>query len=274
MSKFADLHIHTYYSDSTDSSEEVIEQAHQAGLCCIAITDHDTLDGIAPAMKAAEAVGIEVIPGVELSSEANGKDIHVLGYCFDPQDCVFQERLAQMQNIRLERMTEMVAKLNKIGIKGISVEEVTIRAKSKSVGRPHLAAVLVEKGVVSNIQSAFDKYLAEGAPAYVPKFKISPFEAIELINRAGGAAVLAHPVLTAVDELIPRMVSAGLKGIEVFYPMHTENVVSYYQGLAKKHGMVVTGGSDAHGKAKRHTFVGRVKIDYEHVEKLKQIAGK
>jgi predicted metal-dependent phosphoesterase TrpH len=274
MSKLADLHIHTFYSDSTSSPQEVIQQAHQAGLHCIAITDHDTVDGIVPTMEAARELGLEVIAGVELSSEINGKDIHILGYCFDYQNENLLSRLNEMQNTRLERMKQMISKLHAVGIKNIELEEVTSRVQSKSVGRPHLAAVLVAKGKVSTMQAAFDKYLTEGAVAYVPKFKMSPVEAIELINSAGGVAVLAHPVLTAVDELIPQFVRAGLKGIEVFYPMHTENVIHFYQGIVQKHHLVATGGSDAHGSAKRHTYVGRVKIPYEYVEQLKKAAGK
>ena len=196
----ADLHIHTHFSDSTSSPKEVIEQAHKKGLNCIAITDHDTVDGIKPTMEAAKKYEIEVLPGVELSSEANGKDIHVLGYLFDIDNTFLLNQLDIMQNTRIERMKKIIFKLDALGIKNIALEEVCALAQSKSVGRPHIATILVKRGVVRTIKDAFDKYLAEGAAAYVPKHKITPGEAIKMIKGAGGVAVLAHPHITQVDE--------------------------------------------------------------------------
>ncbi len=151
----------------------------------------------------------------------------------------------------------------------ITFEEVSRLAQSKSVGRPHLAAVLKEKGWVNTIQAAFNKYLADGAPAHVPKFRQTPAQAIDLVHRAGGVAVLAHPMLTNVDELIPGFVEAGLDGLEAQYPNKSETVIQFYEELAKKYGLIVTGGSDAHGDAKKHTFVGKKTISYDLVEKLK-----
>jgi hypothetical protein len=269
MTRLADLHIHTHFSDSTSSPQEVIEQAHANGLSCIAITDHDTIDGIGPTIEEAKKYDIEVIPGIELSSDINGKDVHVLGYLIDHQNKEFKERLNHMQATRVDRMREMIGKLKALGIDNITLEEVCDLAQSDSVGRPHLAAKLIEKGWVNSIQIAFNKYLADDAPAFVPKFKQTPNEAIAMIQKAGGIAVLAHPMLTKVDELIPGFVKAGLGGIEVYYPNTTDVVMNFYAGLAHKHGLVVTGGSDAHGDAKKYTYIGKKTIPYELVEKLK-----
>lgn len=272
MTRYADLHIHTHYSDSTSSPQEVVEQAVKAGLQCIAITDHDTVAGIPPTIEAARPHDLEVLPGIELSTEINGKDIHMLGYLFDWKNTALVRRIEEMQNARVERMDQMIAKLAELGVSGITLAEVSVLAKSRSLGRPHLAAVLVEKGVVKNIPQAFNQYLAEGAPAYVPKFKQTPYEAIELIRGAGGIAVLAHPMLTNVDEIIPRLARSGLGGLEVHYPNCSPTTIDFYKNLARKYDLVVTGGSDAHGDAKKHTYVGRMKIDYALVEALKKAA--
>ena len=272
MTKSADLHIHTYYSDGTMSPAEVVADALHCGIQCIAITDHDTVDGISPAIAAARGHDLEVLPGIELSTEINGKDVHMLGYLFDWQDAALIEQLQKMQNARAERMKQMIQKLEALGIHDISFEEISGSAKTKALGRPHLAAALVEKKIVGSMRGAFDKFLAEGAPAYVPKFKQSPQEAIKLIKDLGGIAVLAHPMLSNVDELIPSLVAAGLGGLEVYYPNSTTNIMRFYEGLARKHHLVVTGGSDAHGAAKKHTFIGKVRIPYDLIEKLKQAA--
>ncbi|MDO8580056.1 MAG: PHP domain-containing protein [Candidatus Omnitrophota bacterium] len=270
MSKWADLHIHTFYSDSTSSPQEVIQQAIDQGLSCIAIADHDTVDGIAPTIEAAKEFGIEVIPAIELSAELNGKDIHILAYLFDYQNEELNRQLEIMQNARIQRMEQMIDKLKQLGFGNISLEEVCGLVHSKAVGRPHLALVLKQKGYVTSLQEAFDRFLADGAAAYVPKFKQTPQEAIELIKKYGGVTVLAHPMVTGVDELIAQFAKWGLGGLEAFYPNTPAKLSEFYCNLASKHQMVVTGGSDAHGAAKKHTFVGRVKIPYDLVEKLKQ----
>ncbi|MCK5259937.1 MAG: PHP domain-containing protein [Candidatus Omnitrophica bacterium] len=271
MTRPADLHIHTHFSDSTSSPEEVVQQAHEHDLGCISIADHDTIDGIEPAIEAAGKYDIEVISGIELSSEFNGKDVHVLGYLFDYKDQKFVDRINCMQNERVIRMQKMIDKLKEMGVDNIALEEISEMARSDSLGRPHLATLLREKGWVKTNQMAFNKYLADDAPAFVPKFKQTPYEAIALIQKFGGVAVLAHPMLTRVDELIPSLVEAGLGGLEVYYPGNSDNVTRFYEGLAKKYDLAMTGGSDAHGGAKKHTYVGKVQIPYDLVEKLKSV---
>ncbi len=269
MTRLADLHIHTHFSDSTSSPQEVIQQAYENGLSCIGIADHDTVDGIDPVSESAKQYDIEVIPAIELSSEVNGKDVHILGYLFDYKNEEFLERIKRMQGARITRMHKMVEKLKGLGIDNITAQEANDLVRSDSVGRPHLATLLLEKGWVKTNKMAFDKYLADDAPAFVPKFKQTPCEAIEMIRKAGGVAVLAHPMLTRVDELIPSFVEAGLGGLEVYYPCNSDNVTRFYEDLVKKHKLVATGGSDAHGDVKKHTYVGKVKIPYDLIEKLK-----
>ena len=269
MTKLADLHIHTHYSDSTLSPQEVVREAVACGLGCIAITDHDTTEGIKPTQVAAENFDLEVVPAIELSSEIHGKDIHLLGYFIDCSSEILIKELEIIQHDRGERIKNMIHKLKEYGVDNIDYEDVKPFNHSGSIGRPHLAMVLKEKGWVSSVAQAFEKYIGEGCPAYVSKFKLSPSEAISLIRKSGGIAVLAHPMVTNRDELIPSFVAAGLQGIEVYYSNCSAVTTSYYEGIAKKHNLLMTGGSDAHGKAKVNTFIGKTSIPYELVDKLK-----
>ena len=269
MTKWADLHIHTYYSDSTSSPQEVVDDAIKAGLSCIAITDHDVIDGIEPVRAIAQQHDIEVITGIELSSELNGKDIHILGYGFDLKSSPLMDKLGAIQQARMERIKKMIQKLQTLGINNITYEEVAAKTHSNAVGRPHLAMLLVEKGWVTNLRSAFDKYIGETGPAYFTKYNQTPFEAIKLITDSGGVAVMAHPMMTQKDELISQFVKSGMGGLEVYYPNCSETVLKFYKNLAKKYNILATGGSDAHGKAKTHTYVGKTQIPYEIVEQLK-----
>lgn len=271
--RFADLHIHTDFSDSTASPQDVVAEAHRFGLCAIAITDHDTIAGLPDAWAAAGPLGLEVITGVELSSEHKGKDIHILGYGFDTHDSPLMRQLRGMQQARVERMKKMIVRLRELGKGDIPLEEVSRLTRSDSLSRLHLAKVLVARGHVKSTDEAFDKYLSEGAAAYYPKFRQTPFEAIKLINDSGGVAVMAHPVLTQKDDLIPAFVEAGLGGIEAYYPNCLMKVVNAYLEIAKKYDLVVTGGSDAHGTAKTSTFIGKSRVPYHWVEKLKARAG-
>lgn len=268
MAHTADLHIHTNFSDGADSPEAVVRIAIKKELKCIAITDHDIVDGVEPAMKEAEGTGLDVISGVELSADLNGSDIHILGYCFDVHNTVLKERLRLFCDARVERVKKMVKKLQVLG-KKISVDDVLSLTNSGAVGRPHVAQVLLNNGYVGNIAEAFNDYIAVGKPAYVSKFKQSPFEAIELIRQAGGVAVMAHPMDTARDELIPGFVKAGLKGLEVYYPNKTKRVIEFYERIADKHGLIKTGGSDAHGWYRNYSPIGIARVDISVVEELK-----
>lgn len=272
MSTFADLHLHTHYSDGTYSPQEVIVRAIKAGLSCISVTDHDTIDGVIPTQQAAQNTPIEVISGIELSSEISGKDIHILGYFVDCHNEAFCKALHFMQEARRVRIERMIELLKKKGISNISFDEVASLSQSKSVGRPHLAMIMVKKGHVSSMREAFDRFIGEDASCYVEKYVQTPVEVIALIRKAGGVPVLAHPMLNNRDELIPSLVEAGLKGMEVYYPNVSMNIVSYYEGLARKHNLIKTGGSDAHGDHKENTFIGKVKIPYSIVLQLKSLS--
>ena len=270
MMDFADLHIHTNYSDGSSSPQQVIKEAKENGLQCIAITDHDTFGAVKLATDYAKEQGIEVIPGVELSSEISNKDIHILGYFANCENEKLIDSLKQMQNIRMERMKKMIDKLKGMGINNITFEETIQLTNSNSVGRLHLAIMLKKKNWVNDISQAFDKYIGEGKSAYIPKFKQTPAEAIRMIKGFGGVAVLAHPMLTSVDELIPGLVKDGLEGLEVYYPNVSEKIMSFYSNLAKKYDLIMTGGSDSHGDSKDSTYIGKVKIPYSLVEALKE----
>ncbi|MBF0331461.1 MAG: PHP domain-containing protein [Candidatus Omnitrophica bacterium] len=272
--RFADLHIHTNFSDSTASPQEVVMEASAAGLCCIAIADHDTVDAFPETLAAAESARIELLAGVELSSEYEGKDIHILGYCFDLKDSPLVDQLHHMQQARIERMKKMISKLQGLGKRDITLEDVAHLTRSDSLGRLHLAKLLVARGHVRSIDEAFEKYLGEGAAAYFPKYKQTPLEAIKLIRDSGGVAVMAHPVLTNRDALIPMLVEAGLGGIEAHYPNSSMVTVNRYMDIARQYDLVVTGGSDAHGAAKTSTFIGKAYVPYHWVEVLKSRAGK
>ncbi len=265
----ADLHIHTYYSDSTLSPAEIIQTAQEQRLQCIALTDHDCVAGIPEALAATGLNGLEIVPGIELSAEYQGKDIHILGYFIDHNSVCLLERLTCFQETRCGRFREMISRLKAQGVDDLDYDDIVRSARADALGRPHLAKALIEKGWVGDTREAFRKYLGEDCPAYVPKHKLSTITAIELIHAAGGAAVLAHPMLTGRDELIPSLVEAGLDGIEVYYPNCTTAVQNYYANLAEKHALVTTGGSDAHGDIKRHTYIGKVRIPCALVAQLR-----
>ena len=271
MTRFADLHIHTHYSDSTASPQEGIQEAIKAGLQGIAITDHDTMEGVLPAQHAAQGFDLEIIPGIELSSEWENKDIHILGYFLDGDNEAFRVQLDKIQESRIERIKKMIEKLKSLGVHNVHFEEVFSLTESKSVGRPHLAKILLDKGWVGSIREAFDRYIGEEGPAYVTKYKLTPYEAIQLIRKAGGIAVMAHPMFTQKDELLPGFITAGMQGIEVYYPSCSKTTIAFYEGLAQKYHLIPTGGSDFHGKLKPDTYLGKKKVSYEIVERLKKL---
>ena len=269
MAPSADLHIHTYFSDSTSSPQEVVDDALKCGLSCIAITDHDIVEGVAPTIEAALPHALEVVPGIELSSEFENCDIHILGYFIDYQKGPLLEKIDVFLNARMERMKQMIMNLKTVGVNNIEFEEVCALTHSRAVGRAHLAMLLQQKGWVSSFKAAFEKYIGPACPGYAPKYKQTPFEAIELIRSSGGVAVMAHPMLTQKDELIPRFVAAGLKGLEVYYPNCMNTVIQFYERIALKNGLIATGGSDAHGKAKSYTYVGKRTVPLDVVEQLR-----
>lgn len=266
--KFADLHLHTQFSDGTFTPEELVLQAQKNGLACIALTDHDTVEGCARAAIAAAKVDMEFIPGAELTAEHTDVEVHILGYFLDTQNQKLLAEIAKFQTVRQQRIHEMVAAINQLGVP-LKVEDVFELANCRSPGRPHVARTMVKKNLVKNLDEAFERFLKKGRPAWVPKSKMSALEGVELIHQAGGLAVMAHPGLNRSDEIIPDLVSAGLDGIECFHTKHSTVMAERYLGFAEKYNLLVTGGSDCHGFSKNRPLIGTVKLPYEHVEKLK-----
>ena len=269
--KFADLHLHTFFSDGTFTPEELAGHGARMGLAAMALTDHDTVEGCARMAAACEAAGMEFITGTELTAEHNGTEVHILGYFLDTQNRKFLTEIAKFQTVRQNRIREMVSRINELGVP-LEVEAVFKLANCKSPGRPHVARALVKEGLISNLDEAFERFLKKNRPAWVPKAKISALEAIELIHQAGGLAVMAHPGLNRTDDIIPDLVAAGLDGIECFHTKHSTALSERYLVIADKYHLLVTGGSDCHGFSKGKPLVGTVKLPYDHVEKLKSRA--
>ncbi len=242
-----DLHVHTTASDGSLTPAEVVQLALDRGLAAIALADHDTLAGFAEAQASAEGTGLEVVPGVEISSDWPVGDFHILGLYVDPWDGPLNESLAAMRAARLHRARKMLEKLAALGMP-LDWEEVAAFANGSSVvGRLHVARAMVRRGYVPAIPEAFQHYIGRDGPAYVPRLRMTPVEVIGLIRRAGGIAVLAHPAASGLVEHIPILASLGLQGIEVFYPSHSLEDVKVLLRLARQYRLLVTGGSDFHG---------------------------
>ena len=265
--KFADLHLHTQFSDGTFTPQELVLYAQKGGLSCIALTDHDTVEGCAPTAVACAAVRMEFIPGAELTAEHADTEVHVLGYFLDTKNRALLQKIARFQSVRQNRIREMVAALNQLGIP-LQEESVFALANCQSPGRPHVARALVKEKLIGSLDEAFEKYLKKGRPAWVPKTKMSALEGMELIHQAGGLAVMAHPGLNRTDEIIPGLVAAGLDGIECFHTKHSTVMSERYLEIAEKYHLLVTGGSDCHGFSKKQPLIGTVRLPYEHVEEL------
>jgi len=266
--KFADLHLHTYFSDGTFSPEELVGHGHRLGFAALALTDHDSVEGCERMAAACKAAGIDFIPGTELTAEHNDTEIHLLGYFLDTENQTLLTKIARFQSVRQNRIHEMVARLNGLKVP-LKVESVFELANCKSPGRPHVARALVKAGLVGNLDEAFERFLKKNRPAWVPKAKMSALEAIELIHQAGGLAVMAHPGLNRTDDVIPVLVEEGLDGIECFHTKHSTVLSERYLEMADKFQLLITGGSDCHGFSKGKPLIGTVRLPYEHVEKLK-----
>lgn len=265
----ADLHIHTWFSDSTLSPNEVVTCAKGMGLKAISICDHDMIDGVREAMGYASNL-IEVIPGIELNTIAQRHEIHILGYFIDIDNLHFNERLAAFQKARILRIYDMVERLASLNIRVDSQRVFQVAGKG-SVGRIHLATVLREENIVSSVQEAFNLYLGHNKPCCIKRVGIQPDEAIRIINEAGGVPVLAHPGVSGCDEIIPELVRLGIKGIEAYHPAHPLPIWRYYEKLAKKHKLFVTGGSDCHGTARGQITIGTVRVSMDKVKEMRRM---
>ncbi len=240
-----DLHLHTTASDGTLAPRELVRAAKASGLRAFAVTDHDTVEGIPEATEEASALGIELVPGVEVSANFGDAPVHVLGLFIEHREPWLAKFFAEARDRRVERVHEMVKKLRRLGI-DIDAGSVFARSSHGTIGRPHVAEVLVARGVVRTMSEAFERFLGQDGPAYVGYEKVTLRDAVDLIRRAGGVASLAHPVLLRDDSLIPRMVDDALQAIEVFHKDHTPEKAAEYDALASELGLLQTGGSDFH----------------------------
>ncbi len=271
MKQCVDLHVHTNYSDGSLSPEEVVLHAKKLGFAAIGITDHDEVGGVTEAIWSGHSQGVEIVPGVELTSNCRGKEIHLLGYFINHNDRVLRERLQDFRHNRFKRMQGMVEKLRELGL-DMHMETVRRVAGHGSLGRLHLARAMFQQELVGTVQEAFDRYIGMGRRAYVKKPRIEVGEAFELITKAGGVPVLAHPKLAHIDNGIDELVGQGLRGIEVYYAKHSPEDEKKYLAVADRHNLLVTGGSDCHGVIKDKMLLGSVKLPYERLAEMREMA--
>jgi hypothetical protein len=255
-----DLHTHSTVSDGSDPPGRIPELAAAAGCSAVALTDHDRLDGLAEARARAEALGVDLVPGCEVSCEWAPGTLHVLVYFVEPGEGPLQEELARLQADRAERNRQMIDRLSAAGLP-VTLDELDAEAGGMGAGRPHMASILVRKGVVGSVQEAFDRYLARGKPGYVSKSRLSPRTVAEEARRSGGVAVLAHPLSLQLDEpgldsAVAELADAGLAGLEARYGRYSPDERAGLADLARRHGLVATGGSDYHGTYKPDLAVG------------------
>jgi predicted metal-dependent phosphoesterase TrpH len=263
-----DLHTHSLCSDGALGPADLIKRAAGRGVRVLSLSDHDTLAGVAEAVAAGEGLGVRVIPASELNTESEWGDAHVLGYFIDPTDLALEERLRWLRENRGRRIELMVEKLNKLGYL-VSLERVLEIAQGGALGRPHLAEALLERGYVRSYEEAFDTILAKSSPAYVARVGLTPLEAVELVRRHRGVPSLAHPgTVVGLEDLLPKMVAAGLSGIEAYYGEHSPEMTERCLRLARTHGLVPTGGSDFHGRGEHGVDLGAVFVPPETIEML------
>lgn len=268
-----DLHIHTIYSDGTFTPQQVVQQAKKLNLVAISITDHDSVRGIEEAMEEGKKLGIEVVPGVEMSTDVGEDEIHILGYYLDWRRKEFLSKLDFFQQIRIERNEKLLKRLKELGME-VNQGELAKLAPKSVISRLHIARYMVKKGYVKSIDEAFEEWLNPGRPAHVERAKVSPFEIISLILETGGVPVLAHPFLSRRDDLIPKLVEAGLMGIEVYHSTHNLDTVKHYTKIAQEYGLIITGGSDCHGDNKGERLMGKVDVPEEILWELKKARDK
>jgi predicted metal-dependent phosphoesterase TrpH len=265
-----DLHTHTIFSDGLLTPEELVARAVTKGLVALAITDHDSVEALPRALAAAPP-GLELVPGIEISTSLDGLDLHLLGYYVDPEHRGLRERLERFHLERRDRARAIVRRLATLGLP-LDEEQVLASAGPGVVGRPHVAAALISAGHVADFDEAFRRYLGLQGSAYVARPHFHPEEAIALIHGANGVSVLAHPGPMLTDVTVQRLVSAGLRGIEVWHPLHGTAMIRRYRELVRNMGLIETGGSDFHGQP-RGTDLGDIPVPAAVLDRLKSIAG-
>ena len=266
---FCDLHIHSIYSDSDQALEDIFYAAKNLGLRAIAVTDHDTVNGIEPALGLSRDSGVELIPGIELSSEQAGEEVHLLGYFFDHQSPVLIKALAGVRDMRSRRLEAMADKLIGLGL-AVDKAELFSYIGNAQPTRLHLAMHMVKKKIVQDMRDAFRRFLSPGKPGYVSRFKFSVAEGVRLIKDCGGLVFMAHPHLISGPDQVKSVIACGIDGMELVYPNIPAAKLENFRDLAARRGLLICGGSDAHGSYKEFTKVGGVRVPYEYVQKMKE----
>ncbi|MBZ0179702.1 MAG: PHP domain-containing protein [Melioribacteraceae bacterium] len=248
MNRKVDLHMHTNYSDGALSPFELIKRAKEAGLEIISITDHDGISALEDAMAYGKDLGVEVIPGLEISTDIEDKEVHLLGYFIDIHDDELIKYLRFFREERFHRARRIVRKLRNLGL-NITLDDVVDQAKNSAIGRPHIALAMLELGLINSYYEAFDKYIADNGPAYEKKIHISPRSALKLIGDAGGLSFIAHPGYMK-ESILTYLIKSGIDGIEVVHPSHKDHQVRFYRGIVSQYCLLESGGSDFHGGKK------------------------
>jgi len=279
-SDYCDLHIHTTASDGECTPHQVVSQAREIGLKAISLCDHDTISGFQELSRlyfccndgTLAASGVEVIPGIEINSEWRGRELHILGYFINPDDEGFSRILETLRDSRIQRLYVILKKLRKLDV-FIDISRVLEMAQGESVGRPHVAKAMVEKGYVGDIKEAFQRYLGIGKPGYAERFHLSPIESIRAIRRAKGVAIWAHPGTAKADDLLGELIQNGLQGLEVYHPEHDRELQQQYKRIAVENRLLITGGSDFHSFSDPvGAQIGSHWISYDSVLHMKQLA--
>jgi 3',5'-nucleoside bisphosphate phosphatase len=268
-----DLHVHTTASDGMYAPDELVNLAHRSGLKVVAVTDHDTVSGVGPASDAAKKIPLEVIAGIELSTETPRGEFHILGYFIDTENAELNRTLQAIREARWDRARRMAAKLSELGLPLDWNHLVEIEGGGV-IGRPHVAQAMVDAGYVASIPEAFERFLGQGGPAYVERYKLSPEHAISLIAGSGGVSSLAHPGdSVALASTLPELARAGLAGLEAFYRGYSDGLVDTLVALADRYHLVATGGSDYHGwPTMGEEGLGRLYVPLSAVERLRALA--
>jgi 3',5'-nucleoside bisphosphate phosphatase len=265
-----DLHLHTKCSDGYYTAPELILKAKQAGLDVISITDHDNLSAVEEAIELGKQVGIEVVPGVEISTDLEDKEVHLLGYFMDIHHEEFQKYLSFFRQERYNRAQRIVKKLNELGV-ALSFDLVKSIANNSAIGRPHIATALVEAGFINNFYAAFEKYIGNNCPAFERKIHVSPQSALKLISDAGGLSFIAHPGFIS-ERILMSLINFGLDGIEVIHPSHNPSQIKFYRGIVNEYCLLASGGSDFHGgRRDDEGNLGKYCISYSEFEAMKKM---
>jgi predicted metal-dependent phosphoesterase TrpH len=268
-----DLHTHTNYSDGVFSPVELVKKAHQRGLDIISITDHDSINGINEAIVCAKDLGIEIITGMEISTDIDDKEIHLLAYFIDIDNEELLKYLSFFRDERMHRAKRIVQKLRKLGLQ-ISMDDVVAHAQNCAIGRPHIAYAMIELGLIKNYNEAFEKYIGDYGPAFERKIHVSPQSALKLISDANGLSFIAHPGYMK-ENLLLSLIKAGIDGIECIHPSHSENQIQFYRGIVNQYCLLESGGSDYHGGKKLdEENLGKFMLGQNQFEAMKKMVHK